>query len=136
MTCPFCPDDSRRTIDSRAHVKVLLSNPRLMPGHLLIVPRRHVEWLAELSAKERSELFSVVTEYQERIIARLVGGCDVRQHYRPFQKDGRLKVSHVHIHLQPRELHDRLYAECQTHETSLFEDLSNDEIQKMKKVFS
>ena len=45
----------------------MFSNPRLMEGHLLVIPKRHVEKLSELNEEERKELFDTVIEYQEKI---------------------------------------------------------------------
>jgi len=108
-------------------VYVTLSNPRLMKGHLLVIPKRHVEKISELSDEERSALLDLVIKFQELIIAKLAPGCDIRQNYRPFQKQGRIKVTHLHIHLLPRNLKDELYEGCQKYETEIFTVLSTKE---------
>ena len=99
MTCPFC----EKNIDKKSIVKkgktviVFLSDPRLVKGHLLVVPRRHVEKLSELTKAEQEELFRTVIEYQEKILSLFASGCDIRQNYRPFQKQNGLKVHHLHF---------------------------------------
>jgi 8-oxo-dGTP diphosphatase len=133
--CPFCsPDVNKRLVAERKSVNVILSDPRLMPGHLLVVPKRHVERLAELHDDERDELFRTVIEFQERILKDVAAGCDIRQHYRPFQEQDRLKVNHLHIHLQPRELYDELYEKCQISEKRIFKDLPTEELDRMRKL--
>ncbi|MEK7123070.1 MAG: HIT domain-containing protein, partial [Patescibacteria group bacterium] len=85
--CPFCHIKEReqeRVLEEREHVFVILSDPRLVPGHLLVIPRRHVEKLSELDAEEREELFDTVVKYQEKILDKHAAGCDIRQNYRPF----------------------------------------------------
>lgn len=136
MSCPFCEIDKARTriIKEGKHALVIFSNPRLMPGHLLVVPKRHVEKLSQLSEEERTELMDLVVEFQERILAKMAGGCDIRQNYRPFQKQSDLKVHHLHIHLQPREFEDELYAACQIHETGIFASPAADELDKLLEV--
>jgi diadenosine tetraphosphate (Ap4A) HIT family hydrolase len=94
-----------------------------MKGHLLAIPKRHVEKLTELYPEERTELLNLVVEFQEKVLKHIATGCDIRQNYRPFQKQDGVKVNHLHIHILPRELKDELYERCQIHETSLFQEL-------------
>ena len=129
MNCPFCTIDSlrNRTVKEGRFVTVVFSNPRLMPGHLLVIPKRHVETIADLDASEQHELFQTVVEFQEKILERVSSGCDIRQHYRPFQKQDHIKADHLHIHLLPRELYDELYQKCQVFETGIFQKTTSEE---------
>lgn len=136
MICPFCEisKEKARIVAEGEHSFVILSNPRLMDGHVLVIPKRHVEKLSELEDYELKELMSKVVEFQEKILAKISKGCDIRQNYRPFQKQDSLKVNHLHIHLQPRELFDELYAKCQVFETNIFKSLKDDEIKKILEI--
>jgi histidine triad (HIT) family protein len=136
MQCPFCEIDKEKTriIKSGSHSLVIFSNPRLMPGHLLVVPRRHVEKLSDLKKEEKEEIFQLLEEFQEKILKNIAPGCDIRQNYRPFQKQGRLKVHHLHFHLQPRFFEDELYQKCQKFETELFLEAKREEIEKILKL--
>jgi len=138
MTCPFCNINKEKTriIKEKDNVKVILSNPRLMPGHLLVIPKKHVEKLSELNEDEKKDLFETVIEFQEKILKTFSSGCDIRLNYRPFQKQNDLKVNHLHIHLQPRELEDELYQKCQIFETNIFNKLNQEEIDKFVELFS
>ena len=138
MTCPFCTINQERNpvIKEKDFVIVIPSNPRLVPGHLLIIPKRHVERLSELNTKERKELFETTVEFQEKIIKTLSTGCDIRQNYRPFLKEDDIKVNHLHIHLLPRKFEDELYEKCQIFEIDIFKKLNNEEIDKTCKTFS
>jgi ATP adenylyltransferase len=129
QSCPFCSIDEQQTVivENKESVYVALSNPRLVRGHLLVIPRRHVEKLIELSKEEQHTLWDTVVEYQERILSTLSTGCDVRQNYHPFQQQGRLKVDHLHIHLIPREYKDQIFHITQIYETQLFKDLDGPE---------
>lgn len=137
MNCPFCDINKEKTriIKERKKVFVILSNPRLMPGHFLVIPKRHVEKISELNEDERKELFNTVVEFQEKILSKFASGCDIRQNYRPFQKQNKLKVDHLHIHLQPREFKDELYERCQIFEKDLFKELSDEEKEKLFNLF-
>jgi len=133
MNCPFCEINERRTkiIQTNKVTYVAFSNPRLAPGHLLVIPKRHVEKLSELTPEELDELWETVIDFQERILAELSSGCDLRQNYHPFQKQSRLKVDHLHIHLIPRENNDEIYQITKANEKNLFKDLDETEAKKI-----
>ncbi len=135
MKCPFCNIDEEKTriIKDNNSCYVCFSNPKITEGHLLIIPKRHVEKLSELNKVEREDLFNLVIEYQEKILKNIAKGCDIRQNYRPFQKQDNLKVNHLHIHLQPREFEDELYEKSQIFEKNLFRRLTKEEIKKINK---
>ena len=138
MECPFCNIDLEKTriLKDKKFVRVIFSNPRLMPGHLLIVPKRHVEKLSELNGEEQKELFETIIEFQEKILSKIASGCDIKINYRPFQEQDNLKVNHLHVHLHPRELFDELYEKSQIFEKDIFKDLTPEELDKMLKIFS
>ena len=84
---------------------------------------------------ELEDLWSLVIEFEEKILKHVAEGCDVRQNYRPFQKQSDLRVHHLHVHLQPRSFKDQLYEKSQIHETEIFEKLSAAEFEDvMKKI--
>jgi histidine triad (HIT) family protein len=138
MDCPFCNINYEKTriIKEGKNTLVVFSNPRLIPGHLLVVPKKHVERISELNEEERKELFEVVIEFQEKVLSKFASGCDIRQNYRPFQEQDNLKVNHLHIHLHPREFEDELYEKCQIFEKELFKELSLEELENLSKIFS
>ncbi|MBU3918626.1 HIT family protein [Patescibacteria group bacterium] len=133
MNCVFCEIDKERTriIEEKEYTLVILSNHRLMEGHLLVIPKRHVEKISELNKEEKKELFDTVTEYQEKILKNIAKGCDIRQNYRPFQAEDNLKVDHLHIHLQPREFEDELYDKSQIFEKEVFKELPAEEAKRI-----
>lgn len=138
MDCPFCHLDKvrNRVVEEKKYVFVILSNPRLAPGHLLVIPKRHIEKPAEMIKEEREEMFETVLEYQAKVLARFAGGCDIRQNYRPFQKQDNIKVDHVHFHLLPREFKDELYERCQKYETDIFRILTEEEKERLVRLFA
>ncbi len=124
--CRFCNlenTEKQRVLSVHDYCLVIFSNPRLMPGHLLVIPKRHVLSLSELTDVERGELFNVTIEYQEKILKHLASGCDIKQHNRPFLKENDLKVDHVHIHLQPRDFEDELYLKSGIYDREIFKPL-------------
>jgi histidine triad (HIT) family protein len=139
MNCPFCDiltKNTERIIRESKHAFAVLSNPRLVPGHLLVIPKRHIEKFGELAEEERSELFDEAIKLEEIILEKLASGCDMSQHYRPFIKQNRLKVNHLHIHLRPRQFEDELYRKVLKHEADVFTDLTQEEFEKYRILFS
>lgn len=136
--CPFCEIDAtrNRTLKESRHARVIFSNPRLMKGHLLVTPKRHVEQPWELTEVELKEIFSHIHELQRKIASTLGTGCDIRQNYRPFMKQGRLKVDHLHFHLLPRTFQDDLYERSMKYETEIFTDLPDDEANEVREALT
>lgn len=122
-TCRFCEivkENKQSVIEERENVIVIFSNPRLMPGHLLVIPKRHAIHLSDLPEGERRELFDTAVEFQRKIIEKVARGCDIRQNDRAFLPESDLKVNHVHVHLQPRGFGDEFFQKCQIHEKEIF----------------
>ena len=115
--CPFCKLDPERNpiLWEGEGVVMLLSNPRLAPWHTLVVPRRHVSHLWDLSRSELEGLISIAVAFQERLIRAFSEqwesvGCDLRQNDRSFMPtDDRSVPEHLHFHLIPRTWQDALY---------------------------
>jgi diadenosine tetraphosphate (Ap4A) HIT family hydrolase len=102
--CPFCdrvlPDPTAHRHASTHSVAFLDAFPSA-PGHTLIIPRRHVALIADLTEEEHEDLFgllrSVVGSMRD-IGARSIG-----------INDGTLAgqtVPHVHVHVIPRRSGD------------------------------
>lgn len=121
--CPFCGAE-KRVLKSNAHAALILSNPRKVPGHFLVVPKRHVEKPWELTAEELHDIFELVFYVEQKLIEHGLGdGADVRQNYRPFQGQNGLKVDHIHFHVIPRASEDYIYQISEKYDTELFADL-------------
>lgn len=139
MNCPFCKiliDNTERIIRQTDNTFTVLSDPHLLPGHLLVIPKKHVEKFSELDLNERGELFDEAILLEEKILKNFASGCDLTQHFRPFIQQNRLKVNHLHIHLRPREFEDELYQKVQKYEIDVFKNLEEEEFKKYKKLFS
>jgi diadenosine tetraphosphate (Ap4A) HIT family hydrolase len=132
-TCPFC-DPRERVLKENALAFALLSNPRRMPGHFLVIPKRHVEKPWEITEEETRDIFELIKFIQQRIVPAIGEGCDVRQHYRPFLPQGRTKINHIHYHVMPRNFKDRLYEICESRDSELFEDLTPEEHDRIAKL--
>lgn len=132
--CPFC-EPSDKVINSNEHAVLILSNPRKVPGHCLVIPKRHVEAPWNLTEAELSDIFALVWKAEQKLIAAGLGdGVDVRQNYRPFLRQSKLKVDHVHFHVIPRALEDYIYQISEKYDTELFADLDTKEATEVTKL--
>lgn len=131
--CPFC-DPTERTLLENDLARVILSNPRKVPGHFLVTPKRHVEKPWDLKPKELQAIFDLIFEVEQKIIGKLGDGCDVRQNYRPFMKQNELKVDHIHFHVIPRTLNDYIYSVSEKYDTELFAELDDTEREAVSKL--
>lgn len=144
MACPFCliDEERQRILEEREYIYVMPSNPQLVPHHMLVIPKRHVEKPWQLTQEERAGLYQTIFEFQKKIVDFCAPWCDVQQHYRPYLPQSRYKVDHIHWHLLPRWFQDPLYQRVQIHEKKMFDEgmLSPDqmrrETQKLKRIFS
>lgn len=138
MDCPFCDilaKNTERLIKENESAFLILSNPRKVAGHFLVIPKRHVEKPWELASSELAAIFDLVFLTQKKVAETIATGCDVRQNYRPFLAQSRLKVDHIHYHVLPREFKDGIYERVEKHETDLFHPLPDEEFQKYKELF-
>jgi len=133
--CHFCLEieHKSRILGETKNTITLLSNPSLMKGYCLVIPRKHVESLAELNKKERDDLFEQVVSVQEKLL-RKIRVYYLGQNYRPFQKQDNLEVNYLYTPLQPRELFDELYEKDQIHEKKIFKVLNQKELDETKKL--
>lgn len=129
--CPFC-NSNEPALKSNNTAQVLLSDPHKVPGHLLVMPKRHVEKPWELSTSEIQDIFNMIFEIEQKIIGKLGEGCDIRQNYRPYLNQGELKVDHLVFHLLPRSSNDYLYSVSEQYEQDLFADLDSAEANAVK----
>jgi len=93
--CPFCNLDKEEIVHTSKDVVTIKSKWESAPGHLLVVPKRHVSRLGSLQSQEYLNLFLMA----RRVIDNL------EFDYTIGVNDGVLAgqtVSHTHLHLIPR----------------------------------
>ncbi len=135
--CPFC-DIKPRIIEEKQTAVLVLSDPRKTPGHFLVIPKRHVEKPWELTPQERTDIFDLIL-YVQKILYdnKISAGSDICEHYRPFLKQGRIKIDHIHYHILPRDMFDRIYNTIDKYETEdFYEKLNSEEASRYKKLFN
>ncbi|HVZ58273.1 MAG TPA: HIT family protein [Patescibacteria group bacterium] len=122
--CAFCSSEVvGRAIETGRVSFVLLSSPRLARGHLLVIPKRHVQTFAELTPDEITEMTAFLAIYQKKVGEKIAAGTEIRQNYRPDKKDTRTHLSHFHFNLIPRSTGDEFEA-GDSQRRLLYQDLS------------
>ena len=100
--CPFCSSVTlSRVVAYHGTVFALDDKFPVTPGHLLVIPRRHVpDWFA-MNDAERRDAETLLILLRERILSGdpLVAGFNIGMNC--GQSAGQL-VMHAHIHLIPR----------------------------------
>jgi diadenosine tetraphosphate (Ap4A) HIT family hydrolase len=135
QNCVFCTSAKQegRILKQGKYAYVILSNPRLMPGHVLVIPERHIDGrLSDLTLEERNEIFDLLAEFQNKILERLTSGCDIRENYKPYVNDSNTHVNHMHFHLLPREAKDELSEVFGKHHTPLYRELPAEEKENLQ----
>lgn len=106
--CPFC-----RIVAGHAPASLVLEAPRVIafsgfrqfvPGHVLVVPRRHVETVYDLDPEDAAALMTAAV-----LVARAVRAAFAPQGLSLWQSNGPAafqEVPHVHLHVQPRLVAD------------------------------
>lgn len=134
-SCPFC-NIANRVLKQNELAQVFLSDPHKVAGHLLVTPKRHVEKPWELTNLELTAIFDLIFWIEQKLIGKLGDGFDIRQNYRPFMDQSRLKVNHIHFHVIPRSGGDYIYQVSEQYEKDLFvnlDDMERDAVADMLK---
>ncbi len=74
--CVFCEinQEKNKVISESNDIIVILSNPALVKGHCLVIPKRHIEKISELNDKEKEEIFSELIKIQNNLLKKFSGG--------------------------------------------------------------
>jgi diadenosine tetraphosphate (Ap4A) HIT family hydrolase len=100
MTCPFCALTPERIVISNLHGMVIRDTFPVSPGHMLVIPRRHVGSFFEIENAERDELMALQEEAKRQLDKDFKPAG-----YNIGINDGAVAgqtVPHLHIHLIPR----------------------------------
>ena len=67
--CPFCNIDPSRTWLESEHAVAVPDAFPVAPGHMLVLPRKHVMTIYQLSAAEQKAIWELVGRVRERLLA-------------------------------------------------------------------
>lgn len=105
-TCPFCDEMSlqNRLIKENEHARAFLTNIPIVPGHTLIIPKRHIVKFSELSQYESKSIFELMND----ICHSLKITFDAKGFNFAWNegKEAGQSVPHFHLHIVPRKVND------------------------------
>jgi diadenosine tetraphosphate (Ap4A) HIT family hydrolase len=120
-TCPFCTIVPSLIILANGHSVAIHDGFPVSPGHMLIIPRRHIGSLFEATAEERMAMLDLLAEARELLLNGQITGASPRSSHGGGQRkpdgfniginDGTAAgqtVPHLHIHIIPRYSGDML----------------------------
>jgi histidine triad (HIT) family protein len=107
-TCLFCRiaagDEPAEIVIQTDHAVGFLDHRPLFPGHVLLVPRRHIETLSELSNDLIEPLFAAA-----KLLSRAVpAAMGAQGSFVAMNNTVSQSVPHLHIHVVPRRKGDGL----------------------------
>lgn len=112
--CIFCQivgnpsKESQRIIyEDNKYLGMLVSHPETN-GHIIIFPKAHMEEMSEMS--DAGEFFELAVELAEKLTEKLAAKAYVLKLNNKIYKleDDPLHVGHIHIHVVPRFVKDKM----------------------------
>jgi len=103
MNCPFCekPEIKERTIIENEHAWAFPTNIPIVPGHILISPKRCIATINELNPSEWLAIFELFNKLKIALVK--VFGAEGFNYALNEGKLAGQSVPHVHFHLLPRK---------------------------------
>lgn len=102
MSCKFC--DMPATIFEDDISLAFLDHKPLFPGHVLLIPKQHVETLSDLPAEQVGPFFANVQRLASAVESAMQAeGTFIAMNNRVSQS-----VPHLHVHIVPRRKGDGL----------------------------
>ena len=99
-SCLFCQLAQDHPVQENEYFYARFDKYPVTPGHLLVIPKRHVETLFELSEVERSTLFPFIEECKN-LLEEQFSPTGFNFGVNQGQAAGQT-IPHLHIHLIPR----------------------------------
>ncbi|MCD6525053.1 MAG: HIT family protein [Thermococcus sp.] len=100
MKCPFCEPDERNVLYEDSLIKILIDSYPANRGHLLVVPRRHVEGWEDLTEEEKISLIRGMELAMKALRKAL--NPDAFNVGMNLGREAGQTVPHLHLHVIPR----------------------------------
>lgn len=97
--CPFCSLRSSEILRSNTHAEIILSRARYHKDHLLVIPKKHIEKMEQLTDLEKKDFIQLFFEGLHILHKKYLNISVV-------YKEGKLQeigksIPHAHFHLIP-----------------------------------
>ncbi|MCC6374260.1 MAG: HIT family protein [Moraxellaceae bacterium] len=107
--CVFCAIIAKKSPASIVYedelCMVLMDIFPLRPAHVLVINKRHVQYVRELSEQERNHLFATANKVSQAIVKSSLQALAVHFNINDG-KAAHQTVPHVHLHILPRYKND------------------------------
>jgi len=100
VKCPFCEPDERNVLYEDSLIKILIDSYPANRGHLLVVPRRHVERWEDLTEEEKISLIRGMELAMKALRKAL--NPDAFNVGMNLGREAGQTVPHLHLHVIPR----------------------------------
>lgn len=104
VICPFCNPEKNEVTLENEYVYARYDKYPVSPGHLLIIPKRHIRSVFEADSQEIENLYDLVCKAKE-----FLDGKYAPDGYNIGINDGNAAgqtIMHLHIHVIPRYFGD------------------------------
>lgn len=128
-SCPFCSQEilSKQVVFEGEGAYALLNYKPAVPGHMMIIPKRHVERFEDLTSAEAAEIHAMIARV-DRAEQKAFGATG----YTLLQKNGAeagQSVPHIHFHYFPRKTgNSNLWLAFKIFTAHLFDPMSEEEL--------
>jgi bis(5'-adenosyl)-triphosphatase len=101
-TCPFCSTGIENQVFlGNKNMLAIYNLAPILPGHSMVIPRRHVETIFDLNENELAELFRFSRKVTA-LLMKVFGGEGFDWSLQESEAAGQ-SVTHLHLHIIPRK---------------------------------
>jgi len=106
MSCAFCedPDVQKRLVIENDLAFAFPTNTPIVPGHILAVPKRHIQYYEESTIEEREAIESLRVELKKAMLTTF--DAEGFNYAWNEEEIGGQSVPHFHLHIVPRKKGD------------------------------
>jgi diadenosine tetraphosphate (Ap4A) HIT family hydrolase len=106
MDCPFCKSEEvrHRTIIENDLAFAFPTNTPIVPGHILVCPKRHIQYYEDATQEEKTAVEDLRSKL--KIALRKVFHAEGFNYAWNEEKIGGQSVPHFHLHIVPRKERD------------------------------
>jgi bis(5'-adenosyl)-triphosphatase len=106
MNCPFCDEALMKTeqFHEAQHFRCIYNHKPVLPGHSMIIPKRHTESIIDMNESELAELGPLMKKLSSVLMTAY--GCDGIDMSLQNGATAGASVAHIHWHLVPRKAGD------------------------------
>lgn len=98
--CPFCDLKAKYILAESGDVVLTMNLFPYIDGHLMVIPRKHVEEFSSISKKDWKDIY-VLIDLGMKVIREVTGIRDTNIVYREGSAKSGSSLKHLHIHILP-----------------------------------